>query len=88
VAVKILGRVIYDMSKLHSRKSEQNVKFGESPIPFSFEIWNLYSWPMTVSRRSTYGHVARVREIRNVYTLLVKKPEGKSPLGRFRRTLG
>jgi hypothetical protein len=28
------------------------------------------------------GHVARIREKRNVYRLLVGKPEGKRPLGR------
>jgi hypothetical protein len=30
-------------------------------------------------------HVARMREKRNVYRLLVGKPEGKRPLGRQRR---
>jgi hypothetical protein len=31
------------------------------------------------------GHVARMGERRNVYRLLVGKPEGKRPLGRPRR---
>jgi hypothetical protein len=31
------------------------------------------------------GHVARMRVKRNVYRLLVGKPEGKRPLGRPRR---
>jgi hypothetical protein len=31
------------------------------------------------------GHVARIEEERNVYRLLVGKPEGKRPLGRPRR---
>jgi hypothetical protein len=31
------------------------------------------------------GHVARMREERNVYRVLVGKPEGKRPLGRPRR---
>jgi hypothetical protein len=31
------------------------------------------------------GHVARVREERKVYIVLVGKPEGKRPLGRSRR---
>jgi hypothetical protein len=31
------------------------------------------------------GHVARKGEKRNVYKLLVGKPEGKRPLGRSRR---
>jgi hypothetical protein len=33
------------------------------------------------------GHVARMGEKRNVYTLGVGKPEGKIPLGRPRRRL-
>jgi hypothetical protein len=31
------------------------------------------------------GHVARMGEMRNVYRILVGKPEGKRPLGRPRR---
>jgi hypothetical protein len=31
------------------------------------------------------GHVARMEEKRNVYRLLVGKPEGERPLGRPRR---
>jgi hypothetical protein len=30
-------------------------------------------------------HVARMREMRGVYRVLVRKPEGKRPLGRSRR---
>jgi hypothetical protein len=30
------------------------------------------------------GHVARMGEKRNVYRLLIGKPEGKRPLGRSR----
>jgi len=30
------------------------------------------------------GHVARMGELRDVYRVLVRKPEGKSPLGRPR----
>jgi hypothetical protein len=30
------------------------------------------------------GHVARIREKRNAYKILVGKPEGKRPLGRTR----
>jgi hypothetical protein len=38
------------------------------------------------SRRMRWaGHVARVGEKRNVYRLLVGKPEGRRPLGRPRR---
>jgi hypothetical protein len=39
------------------------------------------------SRRMRWaGHVARMGEKRNVYRLLVEKPEGKRPLGRPMRT--
>jgi hypothetical protein len=52
------------------------------------ELHNLYSSPSIIriikSRRMRWaGHVARMEE-RNVYRLLVGKPEGKRPLGRTR----
>jgi hypothetical protein len=54
------------------------------------ELHNLYSSPniirMIKSRRMRCaGHVARMREKRNAYSVLVGKPEGKRPLGRPRR---
>jgi hypothetical protein len=54
------------------------------------ELYNLYSSPSIIrivkSRRIRWaGHVARMGEKRNVYSLLVGKPEGKRPLGRPRR---
>jgi hypothetical protein len=54
------------------------------------ELHDLYSSPSIIrimkSRRMTWaGHVARMGENRNVYTLLVGKPEGERPLGRPRR---
>jgi hypothetical protein len=54
------------------------------------ELHNLYSSPSIIriikSRRMRWaGHVARMGENRNVYRLLVGKPEGKRPLGRPRR---
>jgi hypothetical protein len=54
------------------------------------ELHNLYSSPsinrIIKSRRMRWvGHVARMGEKRNVYRLLVGKPEGKRPLGRPRR---
>jgi hypothetical protein len=53
------------------------------------ELHNLYSSPSIIriikSRRMRWvGHVARTGEKRNVYRLLVGKPEGKKPLGRPR----
>jgi hypothetical protein len=54
------------------------------------ELHNLYSSPSIIriimSRRMRWvGHVAWKGEKRNVYRLLVRKPEGKRPLGRPRR---
>jgi hypothetical protein len=54
------------------------------------ELHNLYSSPdinrQIKSRRMRWaGHVARMGEGRNVYRVLVGKPEGKRPLGRPKR---
>jgi hypothetical protein len=54
------------------------------------EPYNLYSSPSIIgiikSRRMRWvGHVARMGEKRNVYRLLVGKPEGKRRLGIPRR---
>jgi hypothetical protein len=54
------------------------------------ELHDLYSSPSITriikSRRIRWaGHVAGMGEKRNVYRLLVGKPEGKRPLGRPRR---
>jgi hypothetical protein len=53
-------------------------------------LHNLYSSSniirMIKSRRIRWaGHVARIGEKRNAYKILVRKPEGKRPLGRPRR---
>jgi hypothetical protein len=53
------------------------------------ELHNLYSSPSIIriikSRRMRWvGHVARMGEKRNVYRLLVGKPEGRRPLGKPR----
>jgi hypothetical protein len=53
------------------------------------ELHNLYSSPNIVSvinsRRITWvGHVAHMREGRDVYRVLVGRPKGKRPLGRLR----
>jgi hypothetical protein len=54
------------------------------------KLHNLYSSPniirMIKSRRMGWaGHVARMRETRNAYRILVGNPEGKRPLGGPRR---
>ena len=57
------------------------------------ELNDLYSLPNIVrvvkSRRMRWaGHVARLRQGRGVYRVLMGKPEGKRPLGRPRRRWG
>jgi hypothetical protein len=54
------------------------------------ELRDLYSSPSIIrkikSRRMRWaGHLARMGEKRNAYRLLVRKPEGKRPLGKPRR---
>jgi hypothetical protein len=54
------------------------------------ELHDLYSLPSIIRiikcRRMRWAeHVARIGENRNVYRLLVGKPEGTKPLGRPRR---
>ena len=54
------------------------------------ELNDLYSSPNTVrvikSRRMRWaGHVARMGEERGIYGVLVRKPEGRRPLGKPRR---
>jgi hypothetical protein len=39
---------------------------------------------MIISRRVNLRHVARMEEIRNAYSILIAKPEGKRSLGRSR----
>jgi hypothetical protein len=60
---------------------------GEWRKLHSGELHNLYSSPDIIrqikSRRMRWaGHVPRMGEGRNVYRILVGKPEGKSPLER------
>jgi hypothetical protein len=54
------------------------------------ELHNLYSSPSIIrmiksGRMRWAGHVARIREKRNAYRILVGNPEVKRPLGRPRR---
>jgi hypothetical protein len=54
------------------------------------KLHSLYSSPNIVrvikSRRMKWtGHVARMGEGRGVYRVLVGRPEGQKPLGRFKR---
>jgi hypothetical protein len=54
------------------------------------ELHNLYSSPniirMIKSRRMRWvGYIVRIGEMRNTDKILVGNPEGKRPLGRYRR---
>jgi hypothetical protein len=54
------------------------------------ELHGLYSSPSIITvikaRRMRWaGHVARMREVRGAYNILVGRPEGRRPLGRPRR---
>jgi hypothetical protein len=54
------------------------------------ELHDIYSSPsiiriMKLRRMRWAGQVARIGEKRNAYRLLVRKPEGKRPLGSPRR---
>jgi hypothetical protein len=51
------------------------------------ELHDLYSSPsiIRIMKHAPPGHVARMKEKRNAYRLLVRKPEGRRPLGRPRR---
>jgi hypothetical protein len=62
---------------------------GEWRKLHSRELHNLYSspdiiWQIKSRRMKGVGHVARMGEGRNVYRVLVGKPEGKRPLVRPR----
>jgi hypothetical protein len=63
---------------------------GESRELHNVELNDLYCSPnvirVTKSRRMRWaGHVKRIGEGKNVYRVLVGKPEGERPLGRSKR---
>jgi len=63
---------------------------GECRKLYNEELNDLYCSPNIVrmlksTRMRWAGHVARMGERRGVYRVLVRKPEGKRPLGRPRR---
>jgi hypothetical protein len=76
------------LRRIFGRKRDEVT--GEWRKLHSAELHNLYSSPdiikqIKLRRMRWVGHVARMGEGRNVYRVLVGKPEGKRPLGRPRR---
>jgi hypothetical protein len=55
------------------------------------EFYDLYVSPniirMIKERKTSWGHVARMEEMGNVYKIFDGKPEGKKPIARPRRRL-
>jgi hypothetical protein len=75
--------MIRDKRRIFGRKRDQVT--GEWRKLHSGELRNLYSSPDIIrqikSRRMRWaGHVARMGEGRNMYRVLMGKPEGKGPL--------
>jgi hypothetical protein len=71
------------LRRIFGRKKDEVT--GGCRIPHYEELHSLYSLRsiirMTKSKRMRWaGHIAR-----NAYRILVRKPEGKTPLGRLRR---
>jgi hypothetical protein len=74
------------LRKIFGPKSEED---GSWRKLHNDELHSLYSSPNSVwaikSRRMRWaGHVARMGEVRGVYRVFVRRPEGKRPLGRPR----
>jgi hypothetical protein len=94
-----LGRLFdqfprYDMKILlgdfNAKAGRENISKPHNRQMHNGELHNLYSSPDIIrqikSRRMRWaGHVARMGEGRNVYRVLMGKPEGKRPLERPRR---
>jgi hypothetical protein len=55
--------------------NEERHELYSSPCVIRIIKWRRIRWA---------GHVAQIGEMKNVYRLLVRKPEGKRPLGRSR----
>jgi hypothetical protein len=84
--------ILYKQKIIDSRNKMQAIaNFSRyMPVIKIYDLNDLYFSPTVVrvikSRIMRWaGHVARMRDGRGVYRVLVGKPEGKKPLGRPRR---
>jgi hypothetical protein len=57
-------------------------KFNDSVLMRRFINCMILIWVIKSRRIRWTGHVACMGEMRNAYSILVGKPEGKRPLGR------
>jgi hypothetical protein len=64
---------------------EEPIEGTETQLMFTLQFLKVSCRSRKSRRMRRAGHVARMGEKRNVYRLLVGKPEGKRPLGRPRR---
>jgi hypothetical protein len=81
--------IVHPLEKENNFHSLINNRHGSWRKFHNDELHNLYSSPNIVrvikSRRMRWaGHVARMGEGRGAYRVLVRRPEGKRPLGRPR----
>jgi hypothetical protein len=84
------GKIILGWSRVLRILGPKREEDGSCRELHNDELHSLYSSPNNVraikSRRMRWaGHVARMREGRGVYSVLVGRPESKRPLGRPRR---
>jgi len=74
------------LRKIFGPEREQVV--GHWKRVYNVELHNMYASPNIMGIKSRrirrMGHVAHMVEMRNSYKTLVRKPEGKRPLGRQR----
>jgi hypothetical protein len=82
--------ILFNTILLCTPRPKRDEVTGEWRNLHSGDLHNLYSLPDIIrqikSRRMRWaGHMARMEKGRNVYRVLVGKPEGKRPLGRPRR---
>jgi hypothetical protein len=80
---------LFTLREEHSLRVFQNRKWreaGEESIMRSFITCTIIIRLAKSRMKRWMGHVARMAEMRNVYKILLGKPERKTPLARTERT--